>query len=208
MKGILFQIGIVEAAEDITETESLWNSFQLLKLLLIEGDVVILSNVANRREQVLLQVFLSLFLLHNHRPFQVEVVFFAQDIVQRRILASVNADFMKFVPKVIFDWLLLESLSFKYNIILSFEHYATKNVVFLLQQIRPLQKLHHLVAVNIVVTLFNIHGHKVQFWLSSFSPFIDKNFIFLHDVIIVEYSKSKFILKHFSFQVLQHHVWN
>lgn len=77
MKGILFQIGIVEAAEDITETESLWNSFELLELLLIEGDIVILSNVANRGEQVLLQVFLSLFLLHNHCPFQVEVIFFA-----------------------------------------------------------------------------------------------------------------------------------
>lgn len=115
---------------------------------------------------------------------------------------------MKFVPKVIFDWLLLESLSFKYNIILSFEHYATKDIVFLLQKIRPLQKLHHFVAIDIIVALFNIHRHKVQFWLPSFSPFINKNFIFLHDVIIVEYSKSKFILKHFSFQVLQHHVWN
>lgn len=82
MKGILFQIGIVEAAEDITETESLRNSFELLELLFIEGDIVILSNVANRREQVLLQVFLSLLLLHNHRPFQVKVIFFAQDIIQ------------------------------------------------------------------------------------------------------------------------------
>lgn len=48
MKGILFQIGIVEATEDITETKSLWNSFELLELLLIEGDIVILSNVAYR----------------------------------------------------------------------------------------------------------------------------------------------------------------
>lgn len=115
---------------------------------------------------------------------------------------------MKFVPKVIFDWLLLEGLSFKYNIILSFEHYTTKNVVFLLQKIRPLQKLHHFVAVDIIIALFNVHRHKVQFRLSSFSPFIDKDFIFLHNVIIVEDSKSKFILKHFGFQVLQHHMWN
>jgi hypothetical protein len=48
MKGILFQIGIVEAAQDITETEALWNSFELLELLLVEGDIVILSNIANR----------------------------------------------------------------------------------------------------------------------------------------------------------------
>lgn len=49
MKGVLFQVGVVEAAEDVTETESLRNSFELLELLLIEGDIVILSNVANRR---------------------------------------------------------------------------------------------------------------------------------------------------------------
>ena len=41
----MFQACVVEAAEDIADTKSLRNSFCLLKLLLIEGDVVVFAYV-------------------------------------------------------------------------------------------------------------------------------------------------------------------
>ena len=47
MERILFQIGIVEAAEDVAEAEPLWNPFELLVLLLVKGDVVILCYIAD-----------------------------------------------------------------------------------------------------------------------------------------------------------------
>ena len=47
MESIFFQISIVEAAENVTQTQALRDSFELLVLLLVEGDVVVLSDVAN-----------------------------------------------------------------------------------------------------------------------------------------------------------------
>ena len=41
----VLQIGIVERGENVRDTETLWNAFGLLELLLIEGDVVVASNV-------------------------------------------------------------------------------------------------------------------------------------------------------------------
>ena len=47
MESIFFQISIVEAAENVTQTQALRDSFELLVLLLVEGDVVVLSDIAN-----------------------------------------------------------------------------------------------------------------------------------------------------------------
>jgi hypothetical protein len=41
----MFQAGVVEWTEDIADTKTLGNSFCLLELLLIEGDIVIFTNV-------------------------------------------------------------------------------------------------------------------------------------------------------------------
>lgn len=46
MESIFFQIGVVEAAQNVAQTQALRDSFELLVLLLVEGDIIILSDVA------------------------------------------------------------------------------------------------------------------------------------------------------------------
>ena len=50
MKRIFFQVGVIKAAKNVAQTETLRNSFELLKLSLVKSDIIILSNVAYRRQ--------------------------------------------------------------------------------------------------------------------------------------------------------------
>lgn len=133
MESIFFEIGIIETAQDVAQAEALRNSLELLVLLLVEGNIIVLCNIANRREKIRLQVLLALFLLNNNCSFQIEIILFAEDIIQGWVLTSINSDLMKFVPEIILHGLLFECFSLKDDIVLSFEDDAAEDVILLLQ---------------------------------------------------------------------------
>ena len=60
--------------------------------------------------------------------------------------------------------------------------------------------------INAIVALLDIHGCEIQFGLTCFLPSLDKVFIFLHDVIVVEDGIPKVELMHFRLQVFEHQM--
>ena len=69
-------------------------------------------------------MFLSLFLLHYDCPFDVQVILFFQDVIEGRISAPINPDFLEFVSEMVFNWLLLEGLSLDNHIVFPFKNKA------------------------------------------------------------------------------------
>ena len=100
-------------------------------------------------------------MLNDDRSFQIEVILLAEDIKQGWILASIDSNFVEFVPKIVLHWLLLECFSLKYHIILSLEHDAAQNIVLLFKQVGALQELDNFVTVDVVIALLDIHGHEI-----------------------------------------------
>ena len=65
-------------------------------------------------------MLLPLLLLDYDCPFDIQVIFFLKDIIQRWVCSSINADLLKFIPEMILDWLLLKSGSINDDIIFAF----------------------------------------------------------------------------------------
>ncbi len=87
------------------------NTLRLLELLLVECDIVVSCDVLQRLKQVILNMFLALLLLNNDRSLEVQIVYFLKDVEQGWIGASINTDFLEFVPEMVLDRLLLELTS-------------------------------------------------------------------------------------------------
>ena len=77
----------------------------------------------------------SLFLLHDEHPLEVEIVFFLQDVEERRISPAVNSYLLELIAEVILDGLLDELVPFVQNVIFAFEDKAVDDEVFLLEQV-------------------------------------------------------------------------
>jgi hypothetical protein len=107
----VFEVHVVEARQDVRHAQSLRNPFGLLELLFVKRDVVVLCDVLQRSEQVVAHMLFALFLFHHDCPLEIQVVFFLQDIKQRRVRATINTNFLELVPEMIFNRLLLKSVS-------------------------------------------------------------------------------------------------
>ena len=95
----VFQVSVIERAQDIADTETLRNSLGLLVLSLVECDVVVAADVLQWFQQVFFQEFAALLLLCYDRPLEVQVVWFFQDVEQGGVSSAVNPDFLEFVPE-------------------------------------------------------------------------------------------------------------
>ena len=131
----IFKIGVIEAGEDVRDAEALRYALRLLELLFVEGDVVVLSDVLERLEQVVLQVLLTLLLFNDDRALKVQIVLFLQDVKERWIGATINTNLLELVPEMILDWLLLEAVPLEDDVVLTFEYEAVDDEVFLLKKI-------------------------------------------------------------------------
>jgi len=103
----------------------------------------------------------TLLLLHYNCALEVEIVFLFKDIKERWIGASVDTNFLEFVSKVVLDRLLLEIISLHNDIVLAFEYEAIYDKVLLLKQVCFLEETHDFLCINVIVTLLDIHSHKV-----------------------------------------------
>ncbi len=138
------------------------NTLCLLELLLVECDIVVSCDVLQRLKQVILNMFLALFLLNNDRSLEVQIVYFLEDVEQGWVGASINTDFLEFVPEMILDRLLLELASFQDDVVLPLEHKAVHNEILTLEQICLLKEADNFFGINIVIALLNIHSHEVK----------------------------------------------
>ena len=69
-------------------------------------------------------MFLTLLLLNYNRSFKVQVVFLLKDVEKGWVSASIDTDFLEFVPKMVLDRLLLKLASLQDDIVLAFKHKA------------------------------------------------------------------------------------
>ena len=81
------------------------DTFRLSKLLLIESDVVVATDLNHRIQKLGLLMLPSLFLFHNDGPLNVKIIeFVLKDLKERRVLPAINADSLELVSKVLLDW--------------------------------------------------------------------------------------------------------
>ena len=107
---------------------------------------------------------------------------------------------------MILDRLLLKTIPFKDDVVLTFEDEAVDDEVLFFEQICLLKEADNFLGIDIIVTLFNVHRDEVKGWLIDLLPLLLKLLILLHNVIIVEDSEAELMLKHLALQVLEHHV--
>lgn len=198
---IIFQVRVVERTENVGDAQPLRNTLRLLILLLVESDVVVFGDILQRAQQIIPHVLLSLLLLHDDRSFDVQVIFFLQNVVEGRISTPIDANLLKLVPEVVLNRLLLESFTLDDHIILAFQHEAVQNEVLLLEQVSLLEESDNSLRINIIVALFNVHCHEVEVWFVDSTPLFHKFLIFLHNIVIVENGETKLMLIHFGFQI-------
>ena len=196
LKLIVFEICIVKTWKDVWNTKTLWDALRRFKLLLVERDIVVFSNILKWCEQIILHVLLSLFLLDDNCSFDVQIVLFFQDVVKRRICSTINSDLLELVPEMILDRLFLEVVPFQDYVVLPFKDEAIDNEVLLFQEIGLLKELYNFFWVYIVITLFNIHRDKIELRFIYFLPLLHKFFILFHDIVIIEDSKAKLVFEH------------
>jgi len=101
----------------------------LLELLLVESDVVVLGDILEWLQQVILQVLLSLLLLDHDSPLEVEIVNFLEDVEERWVSASINANLLELVAEVILDRLLLKAVSLQNDVVLPLQDEAVDDKV-------------------------------------------------------------------------------
>ena len=104
----------------------------MLELLLVESDVVVLGDILEWLQQVILQVLLSLLLLNHDSPLEVEIVDFLEDVEERWISASINANLLELVAEVILDRLLLKAVSLQNDVVLPLQDEAVDDKVLFL----------------------------------------------------------------------------
>ena len=131
----ILEVGIVEAGEDVGNAETLRYALRLLELLLVEGDVVILGDVLQRLQQIVLQMLLALFLFNDDSSLEVEIVLLLQNVEERWICATVDANLLELIPEMILDRLLLKAVPLKDDVVLAFEHEAVDDEVLFFEQI-------------------------------------------------------------------------
>jgi hypothetical protein len=95
------------------------DALDLLKLLLIECNIVILRYVLQGLQQIVFHVFFALLLFDDDRALEVQVVFFLEDIEKRRVGAAIDADLLEFVAEVVLNWLFAEGVSCHNNVVLA-----------------------------------------------------------------------------------------
>lgn len=106
-------------------------------------------------------MFFTLLLLNDDCALEVEIVFLFKDIEERWIGASIDTNLLELVSKVVLDWLLLEIVSLQYDVVLAFKHEAIYDEVLLLEQVCFLKETDNFLSINVIVTLLDIHSHKV-----------------------------------------------
>lgn len=104
----------------------------MLELLLVERDVVVLGDILEWLQQVILQVLLSLLLLDHDSPLEVEIVDFLEDVEERWVSASINANLLELVAEVILDRLLLKAVSLQNDVVLPLQDEAVDDKVLFL----------------------------------------------------------------------------
>ena len=104
----------------------------MLELLLVESDVVVLGDILEWLQQVILQVLLSLLLLDHDSPLEVEIVDFLEDVEERWVSASINANLLELVAEVILDRLLLKAVSLQNDVVLPLQDEAVDDKVLFL----------------------------------------------------------------------------
>lgn len=73
---VLLEVGIVEAAQNVRDTESLRYALGLAILLLIEGDIVVAADLNDRVQKFGTLMLASLLLLDDDSSLDVQVVVF------------------------------------------------------------------------------------------------------------------------------------
>jgi len=107
-------------------------SFSLFKLCFVECYVVILSYFKDRLCHFILLFLVSLVVLHNYCPSNIQIVeLVLQDIIKSRIMASINRNLLPFEPKILLERFLLEVCAFKDNIVFSLQDKAFGEEVLL-----------------------------------------------------------------------------
>ena len=137
------------------------NTLRLFVLLLVKRDVIVFGDVLKWTQQIVSHVLLALFLFDNNRPFDVQVILFFQNIVEGRISAPINANLLKFVSKMVLNWLLFEGLTLDYHIVFPFQNKTVEDKVLLLQKIGLLKETNYAFGIYIIITFFNVHCHKI-----------------------------------------------
>jgi hypothetical protein len=100
---------------------------------------------------------------------------------------------------MVLDWSLLELLLLTDNyVVFSFEDEAISNEILFVKEVCFLHKVDAFFGINVVITLFDIHGDKVKFGTSLLTPFFSKSFVFLHDIVVIKYSESVKLRVHLS----------
>ena len=129
----MLQTGIVKTAQNIWNTQPLRNALKRLKLLLVESDVIVFANILDRLQQLRLQMFSALFLLSQNCAFEVQIVFLVEHFKESRVGTSINADFLEFVPEMIFDGLLFEGRSVDDHVVFTLQHETIQDEVLFFQ---------------------------------------------------------------------------
>ena len=121
-------------------------------------------------------------------------------------MSAIDPDFVKFVAEVTFQSLPLEGLPVNHDIVFPLQHNAGQEEVLLIEQVSLPEKLDNFGGVYIIVALLYVHGDEVQLRLSHLSPSLHEDFIFFHDIVIIEHGEPKILLEHLCFQIFEHHV--
>jgi hypothetical protein len=155
-------------------------------------------------------VLLALVLLRQNHPFQVKVVLLLQNLVKTGISTPINTDLLPLVPEVILDRLFGFFLCAvelpSNNVVLPLQRESIGDKVFAFKHVSFQHELDALFRINVIVALLDIHGDKVELRLADFLPPFHEPFILVHDVIVVEDSKSVLLTEHLCLQILQHHM--
>ena len=147
-------------------------------------------------------MLLTLLLFNDNSSLEVEIVLLLQDVEERWICATIDANLLELIPEMILDRLLLKAVPLKDDVVLAFEHEAVDDEVLFFEQICLLQEADNFLSINIVITFLNVHRHKIQWRLIDLLPLLLKFLIFLHDIVIVKDSEAKLMLKHLTLQIL------
>ena len=202
----VLQVSVVKATQDVGDTKALWDAFCLLKLLFVERDVVVLSDVLERLQEVIFQMLFTLLLLNHDRPLEIQVVLFFKHVEERWVRASINAYLLELVAEMVLDRLLFELLTLNDDVVLALEHEAVDDEVLLFEKVGLLEEVDDLLSVDIIVALLDIHRNGVELGAADLLPLLLELLVLLHNVVVVKDSKAKLMLEHLGLQVLKHHV--
>lgn len=151
-------------------------------------------------------MLLALLLLHQNRPFKVQIVLFFKDFKECRVGATIDANLLELVPEVVLDRLLLECVASHDDVILALEHEAVQDEILLVQQLCLLKELDRLLSIHIVIAFLDIHRDEVKFGLTALLPLLYERLVLFHDVIVVEHGEAEPMREHLRLEILEHHV--